>query len=110
MTVFRFFLDIRQEISNRSSPYSRLLSAELAKQEQSGLKLMNHGISNVGVTPHFSTGQNLLKKILRHDTHWQRVLTQPIEKSFLIDLLISNIAIHRNSLTLSLNFDQSIMK
>ena len=33
------------------------------------LKLINHGISNVGVTPHFSTGQNLLKKILKNDKY-----------------------------------------
>ena len=37
------------------------------------LKLMNHDVpwyKQCGVTPHFSTGQNLLKKILRKDKYW----------------------------------------
>ena len=44
----------------------------------------------------FSTGQNLLKKILRKDKYWQSQL-----KSFLIDLLIANNAMYHNSLTLN---------
>ena len=43
-----------------------LSNVELAKS----LKLMNQDISNVGVTPHFSTGQILWKKILRKDKYW----------------------------------------
>ena len=39
---------------------------------------MNDPISNVGATPHFSTGENLLKKTLRKDKYWQNLL---IEKS-----------------------------
>ena len=31
---------------------------------------MNHDISNVGVTPQFSTKQNLLEKVFRKDKYW----------------------------------------
>ena len=42
------------------------------------LKLMNHDTSNVEVNPHFSTGENLLKKMLRKYEYWLKLL---IEKS-----------------------------
>ena len=45
----------------------------------------------------FSTGQNLLKEILRKK---RSVLTQSIKKSFLIDPLNTNNALDRDSLTL----------
>ena len=35
---------------------------------------MNHDISNVGVTPHFSTGQNLFQKILIKHKYWHKQL------------------------------------
>ena len=44
----------------------------------------------------FPTRQNLLKKILRKD-----ILTQSIEKNFLIDSLTTNNAMYRDSLALS---------
>ena len=60
---------------------------------------MNHDISNVGVTPHFSTGQYLLENIFRKDKY---LLTQSIEKSFLIDTLTTNNAIYYDTLALLL--------
>ena len=49
-----------------------------------------------GVTPYFSTGQNLWKKALRKD----KILTQSIEKGFLIYPLNNSNAIYRDLLTL----------
>lgn len=48
------------------------------------------------VTPHFSTGKNLLKKNIAT----RYILTQTIEKSFLIDPLNTNNAICCDSLNL----------
>ena len=48
------------------------------------------------ITPHFATGQNLLKKNIEK----RRILTQSIEKSFLIDPLNTNNAVYNNLLTL----------
>ena len=42
----------------------------------------------------FTTGQNLLKKIIEE----RQILTQSIVKSFLIDRLTTNNAIYRDSL------------
>ena len=48
-----------------------------------------------GVTPHFSTGQNLLENILR-----EKINIDIIEKSFLIDPLTTNNATYSDSLSL----------
>ena len=45
------------------------------------------------VNSHFSTGQNILKRILKKDKYWQS-----IEKSFLIDPLATNNALRRDLL------------
>ena len=71
------------------------------------LKLVNHNVSNVD---HASTGKNLFMK----DTYWHNqlenllkkywekiILTQSIEKSFLIKPLTINNAIYCGLLTLS---------
>ena len=52
-----------------------------------------------GVTPHFSTGQNLLKKILRKDRYWPNQLGK-----LLIDPLTTNYAINHDSLTLTASY------
>ena len=38
------------------------------------LKLINHDKSNVGVIPHFSSGQNLSKKVFRKGQYWHNQL------------------------------------
>ena len=37
---------------------------------------MSHDISNVGVTPHFFTGQNLFQKILIKHKYWHKQLRE----------------------------------
>ena len=66
-----------------------------------------------GVTSHFSTGQTILKKYwenindtINWEIYWKNIekrsiLTQSINKSFLIDTLTTNNAIYRYSLTLT---------
>lgn len=62
---------------------------------------MNHDINNVGVRPHLSTGQNILRKILRKNTEERQILTLSIEKSFWTVPLTTNNATYRDSLILS---------
>ena len=76
---------------------------------------MNHGISNLGQRHTFSQGKpiekiNKREKINTDTINWEiylkniekrQILTQSIEKSFLIDPLTTNNAIYRDSLTLS---------
>ena len=51
------------------------------RNNMSILKLMNHDISIVGVTPYFSTGQILLKKKLTQDKYWHNQYWKAFQKN-----------------------------
>ena len=59
------------------------LSAKFSHQEirwNYGIFRSDSSMVKVNITPHFSTGQNLLKKTLRKDKFWQKPLKKNWEK------------------------------